>query len=71
MARAIALTMTLQENPFVAAVYSAGNFSKLVAEFLYGSPKRINYTMSVMMALVFFSLLMNTVSKTVLQTCPI
>jgi len=70
MPKAIAIPYP-EQNPFKAALHSAENFSKLAADFMYGSPKRIQYTMTFAIVLFSLSFALSTLSKTLLQTCPV
>ena len=71
MTRAIALTVYQQQNPFKAALDSAENAVKLVADFMYGTPKRAEYTTYFAIALFSAGMAMSAVSKAVLQSCPV
>ena len=71
MAKAIALSLSYPQNPLAAAFQSAGNFAKLAADFMYGTPKRVNITMGFFMAFIVLSSVMNMVNQTLLQTCPV
>ena len=71
MTKAIAATAYQQQNPLKAALFSAENFVKFSVDLMYGTPKRIQYTMTAMMVLMVLSLVMENLSKTILQTCPI
>jgi hypothetical protein len=44
---------------------------KLVADFMYGTPKRAEYTTYFAIALFSAGMAMSAVSKAVLQSCPV
>jgi coproporphyrinogen III oxidase-like Fe-S oxidoreductase len=70
MSRAIAVTAT-QENPFKAAIKSAENFSRLVIDFMYGTPRRTQLTFAFTFTLVSLGCFLNLTGSLLLQTCPI
>ena len=70
MARAIAIAVT-QENPYKAAIDSAGNFMRLAFDAMYGTQKRIRYTMAIALTLFTLEVALNTFGHALLQSCPV
>lgn len=71
MSKAIAIAATRPHNPFYSAALSAKNSFQLVLDFMYGTPKRVEVTLTFMMLLLSLSMVLEATSKALLQTCPV
>ena len=71
MKKAIAIAIYQPQNPFKAALDSAQNSITLLADLMYGTPKRAERTVA--FTVMFFALVtsLSMLSKTFLQTCPV
>jgi ABC-type branched-subunit amino acid transport system ATPase component len=71
MSKALAVAISPYQNPLVAAVKSAENFVKLAGDLMYGTPKRVEITMALMVGLMALSVALGAAGQNLMLGCAV